>query len=112
MRETSIVWEYFTRLNESNEIICKLCQAKPCKNCNTHKPCKLSGIIASNGKKHLKYFHPEEYILVENKDKCATQKKRKADNKEDVTNFFKPRQLLSPNQYDTFHFTYILILNN
>jgi len=65
---TSEVWSYFKKLSVQNEMLCKLCVNAPCKNCSKEVPCKLKGFLASNAKKHLKFFHHEEYSLVEQKD--------------------------------------------
>ena len=65
----SSVWKYFTRSTVANEIVCKLCEGKPCRNCKKDFPCKLKGMNATNAKKHLKFVHPNEFEETEKSDR-------------------------------------------
>ena len=62
---SSAVWKYFLRSKCENEMVCKLCEKKPCRTCKKDFPCKLKGMYDTNGKKHLKCFHPTEYEEIE-----------------------------------------------
>jgi hypothetical protein len=108
MREKSEVWRYFTKLLDSNQILCKLCAEKFCKNCSKENPCKLQGFNPSNAKKHLKFIHPDESKIVEemdnNKDVIPPKKIKLCEKAEPIPtlskskDFFKPRQPLTFSQ--------------
>ena len=68
MSSFSHVWEFFNKNKISSESECRLCIINPCKNCSKERPCHLKGVLASNAKKHLKFIHPDEYTIVEEKD--------------------------------------------